>query len=63
MTRRQDFQDVLPKITSLLYSVQQMWKVLEKVTKGVRLEEGDLKSCLEEFLEYDCVLVRDTFNR
>jgi len=40
-----------------------MWKVLEKVSKRVRLEEGDLKSCLEEFLEYDYVLVRDTFNR
>jgi len=40
-----------------------MWKVLEKITKGVRMEDGDLKSCLEEFLEYDCVIDRDAFDR
>ena len=51
----QDYQDVLPEITSLLYSVQQTWKILENVTKKLTPEDGHLRRYLEGFLEYDYI--------
>ena len=54
----QEYKDALPKIASLLDSVQQMWDTLEEVTKRVRLEDTRLKSRFEQFLECEPVCSR-----
>ena len=59
----QDYKDALPKIASLLDSVQQMWDTLEDVTKRAMLDDDRLQRRVEEFLEYDPVAVTDMFNR
>ena len=47
----QEYQDARPKITSLLYSIQQMWDTLENVVKRVTVDDDYLQRRLEAFLE------------
>ena len=47
----QDYQDARPKITSLLYSIQQMWDTLENVVKRATVDDDYLQRRLEAFLE------------
>jgi len=47
-------QSVRPKITSLLFAVQTLWKAVERVSPEVVADNADLRKQLSEFFE--CVL-------
>jgi len=53
----QSCQSVRPKITSLLFAVQNLWKAVEKVSPAVVADNADLRNHLSEFFE--CVLIID----
>jgi len=55
--KEQSCQSVSPKITSLLFSVQTLWKALEQVSPGVVVVNVQLRNHLSEF--FACVPTSD----
>jgi len=53
----QSCQGVRPKIASLLHAVQNLWKVVEKVSPDVVADNADLRDYLSTFFE--CVRLGD----
>ena len=49
--RDQSCQNVRPKITSLLFAVQTLWKAVGKVSPEVVADNADLRNHLSEFFE------------
>ena len=55
--KEQSCQSVSPKITSLLFSVQTLWKALEQVSPKLVAENAQLRNHLSAF--FACVLTSD----